>query len=104
MEVNLTAVFDLSKGLAPLLRRGVGGTIINIASIYGKRGPHWRLYEGTDMGNPAAYAASKGGLIQLTRWLATTLAPEVRANSISPGEYSETSLNHSLNATRSGHL
>lgn len=37
------------------------------------------------MGNPAAYAASKGGLVQLTRWLATTLAPQVRVNSISPG-------------------
>ena len=37
------------------------------------------------MGNPAAYAASKGGLLQLTRWLSTTLAPSVRANAISPG-------------------
>jgi NAD(P)-dependent dehydrogenase (short-subunit alcohol dehydrogenase family) len=43
------------------------------------------LYEGTAMGNPAAYAASKGGLLQLTRWLATTVAPQVRVNSISPG-------------------
>ena len=37
------------------------------------------------MSNPAAYAASKGGLIQLTRWLASTLAPDIRVNSISPG-------------------
>jgi NAD(P)-dependent dehydrogenase (short-subunit alcohol dehydrogenase family) len=37
------------------------------------------------MGNPAAYAASKGGLIQLSRWLATTLAPSIRVNCISPG-------------------
>ena len=37
------------------------------------------------MGNPAAYAASKGGVIQLTRWLSTTLAPEIRVNAISPG-------------------
>ncbi len=37
------------------------------------------------MSNPAAYAATKGGLIQLTRWLSTTLAPEIRVNSISPG-------------------
>ena len=37
------------------------------------------------MGSPAAYAASKGGLLQLTRWLSTVLAPDVRVNSISPG-------------------
>ncbi len=85
LEVNLTAAFDLSKRLAPLLKRGRGANIINIASIYGSYGPDHRLYEGTEMGNPAAYAASKGGLIQLTRWLATTLAPKVRVNALSPG-------------------
>ena len=85
LEVNLTAVFDLSKGLAPLLRSSKSGSIVNIASIYGMYGPNWRLYEGTSMNNPAAYGASKGGLIQLTRWLATTIAPEVRVNAISPG-------------------
>lgn len=85
LEVNLTAAFDLAKRLAPLLMRGRGGNIINIASIYGSFAPDYRLYEGTKMGNPAAYAASKGGLIQLTRWLATTLAPQVRVNAISPG-------------------
>lgn len=85
LEVNVTAAFDLAKGLAPLLRAGPGGSIVNIASIYGLHGPDWRLYEGTAMGNPAAYAVSKGGLIQLTRYLATTLAPEVRANCVAPG-------------------
>ena len=85
MEVNLTAVFDLSRGLAPLLKSSKNGSIVNIASIYGIYGPDWRLYEGTSMSNPAAYGASKGGLIQLTRWLATTIAPEVRVNAISPG-------------------
>ena len=37
------------------------------------------------MGNPAAYAVSKGGLLQLTRWLATVLAPDFRVNAITPG-------------------
>jgi NAD(P)-dependent dehydrogenase (short-subunit alcohol dehydrogenase family) len=48
-------------------------------------GPDFRLYTGTPMGNPGAYAASKGGLIQISRWLATALAPGVRVNSISCG-------------------
>jgi NAD(P)-dependent dehydrogenase (short-subunit alcohol dehydrogenase family) len=85
LEVNLTAVFDLCQGLSPTLKTAEGASIINIASIYGIYGPDWRLYEGTNMSNPAAYAASKGGLIQLTRWLATTIAPRVRVNAISPG-------------------
>lgn len=85
LEVNLTTAFDLSKSFAPLLKRSKGGSIINIASIYGSYGPDCSLYEGTEMGNSAAYAASKGGLIQLTRWMATTLAPQVRVNTISPG-------------------
>jgi len=85
LEVNLTAVFDFSKGLSPLLKASKNGSIVNVASIYGMHGPDWSLYEGTNMGNPAAYAASKAGLIQLTRWLATTISPEVRVNAISPG-------------------
>ncbi len=85
LEVNLTAIFDLCQGLTPLLRTGNGASIINVASIYGMHGPDWSLYEGTSMSNPAAYGASKGGLLQFTRWLATTIAPEVRVNAISPG-------------------
>jgi NAD(P)-dependent dehydrogenase (short-subunit alcohol dehydrogenase family) len=85
LEVNLTAIFDLCQGLTPMLKEGPGASIINIASIYGMNGPDWGLYEGTSMSNPAAYSASKGGLIQLTRWLATTIAPHIRVNSISPG-------------------
>jgi len=85
IEVNLTASFDLSKLLMKKLRKSGNGVIVNIASIYGVTGPVHSMYDGTDMGNPAAYSASKGGLIQLTRWLATTASPEVRVNAISPG-------------------
>jgi NAD(P)-dependent dehydrogenase (short-subunit alcohol dehydrogenase family) len=85
LEVNLTAAFDLCKQATPFLRASGHGNIINIGSIYGLYGPDWSLYENTAMANPAAYSASKGGLLQLTRWLATTLGPDVRVNSISPG-------------------
>jgi NAD(P)-dependent dehydrogenase (short-subunit alcohol dehydrogenase family) len=85
LDINLTAPFVLTQAAVPLLRRAPGATVINIASIYGVTGPDWRLYEGTELGNPAAYAASKGGLLQLTRWLATTLAPDIRVNAVSPG-------------------
>jgi NAD(P)-dependent dehydrogenase (short-subunit alcohol dehydrogenase family) len=85
LEVNLTAAFDLSKGLMPLLLESAGASIINVASIYGSHAPDYSLYAGTEMGNPAGYGVSKAGLVQLTRWLATTAGPRVRANALSPG-------------------
>ncbi len=85
LEVNLTAPFALTQLLTPDLRARKTGSIINVASIYALVGPVWSLYEGTEFGNPAGYAASKGGLVQLTRWLSTTLAPDVRVNAIAPG-------------------
>ncbi len=85
LEVNLTSVFILAQAAAPLLAASGRGSIINISSIYGMTGPDLRIYEGTGMGNPAAYGASKGGVLQLTRWLSTVLAPKVRVNAVSPG-------------------
>lgn len=85
MRVNLLAPFFLAQKLSPLLERSPGASIVNVASIYGVVGPDHGLYAGTDMTNPAAYAASKGGLIALTRWLSTVLAPNVRVNTVTPG-------------------
>lgn len=85
LEINLTAPFILTQACSEALARSQHGSVINIASIYGINGPDMQLYEGTSMGNPAAYAASKGGLIQLTRWLATVLSPDVRVNAITLG-------------------
>lgn len=81
--VNVDAAFVLAQEAAPLLARGPGAIVL-VASIYGFVAPQWSLYDGTAMANPAAYGASKGGLIQLGRYLATTLAP-VRVNCLSPG-------------------
>jgi NAD(P)-dependent dehydrogenase (short-subunit alcohol dehydrogenase family) len=85
LEVNLTAPFVLTQACAESLAESGKGSVVNVGSIYGMVGPDLRLYEGTGMGNAAAYAASKGGLLQLTRWLATALAPRVRVNAITPG-------------------
>ena len=85
LDVNLSAPFAIVQDMAPLLRASGHGAILNIASIYAHVGADLRLYAGTGMGNPAAYGASKAGLVQLTRWLATALAPDIRVNSLSPG-------------------
>ena len=84
-EVNLTSVFDLIKELQPNLIKSKKPSVINISSIYGIIGPDWNIYNNTKMGNPAVYAISKAGIIQLTRWLANTLAPKIRVNSITLG-------------------
>jgi len=85
LEVNLTSFFTLVQAATPYLRKSGKGSVVAISSIYGMSGPDWSLYEGTGLGNPAAYGASKGGLLQLVRWLSSTLGPDIRVNAVSPG-------------------
>lgn len=85
LRVNLTSAFVLVQEAHEALQQSGHSSVIFVSSIYGVVGPDWRLYEGTDMANPAAYGASKAGLVQLVRYLATLLAPSVRVNAISPG-------------------
>lgn len=85
LRVMLTGTFLATRACAPMLRASQSGAIVNIGSIYGMIGADFGLYAGTEMQNPAFYAASKGGIIQLTRYWATTLAPAIRVNCIAPG-------------------
>ena len=85
LETNLTANFSLLQRALPALKASGNGTVVTVLSTYALVGPDLRLYDDLPMGSPAAYAASKGGLLAFTRWAATVLAPEVRCNSISPG-------------------
>lgn len=86
LEVNLTAIFELTQACVPYLRKSGHGSIVNTASIYGIVGPDLRLYDDIPkMSNAAAYAASKGGVVQFTKWCATVLAPDIRVNAITPG-------------------
>lgn len=84
LDVNLSAPFLLTKLCLPLLKSHDHPvkSVINISSIYAMVGPQMELYAGTNMGNPAAYAASKAGLMQFTQWLACVEAPSIRANNI----------------------
>lgn len=85
LEVNLTGAFYLIQQCHNLMEKAEAPSIINVSSIYGFAGQKMSLYDGMDYLTPAAYAASKGGLIQLTRYLATVFAPRIRVNCISPG-------------------
>ena len=84
-RVSVTSAFVLAQEARQALAESGHGSVVLLSSIYGVVGPDFRLYESTDMHSPAGYAASKGGLLQLTRYLATLLAPEVRVNAVSPG-------------------
>jgi NAD(P)-dependent dehydrogenase (short-subunit alcohol dehydrogenase family) len=85
LRINLTSAFVLVQEAQEALCSSGHGSVILFSSIYGIVGPDMELYAGTAMANPAGYGASKGGLLQLTRYLATVLAPRVRVNAISPG-------------------
>jgi NAD(P)-dependent dehydrogenase (short-subunit alcohol dehydrogenase family) len=75
VDVNLTGLFAVCKATAPFLLAAGNATIVNIAS-----GVAIRPFAGS-----SAYAASKGGVLTLTRVLAQELAPKVRVNSVCPG-------------------
>jgi NAD(P)-dependent dehydrogenase (short-subunit alcohol dehydrogenase family) len=83
-QVNLRGYFVTSRWVAKeMVRRGAGGSIINIASISGV----------VATPNQAHYCALKGGVIALTRCMAVELAPlGIRVNAISPGAF-ETDIN-----------
>ena len=76
LDVNLTGPYIVVKSCLPRMIKEPGATIVNIASAQGLL-PNAPQY--------TAYAASKGGLINLTRSLAAELAPNIRVNSICPG-------------------
>ena len=86
LNSQLGGTFICCREAALNMKKTGGGSIINMASIYGVVAPDFSVYEGTDMTMPVAYAAIKSGIIGLTRYLATYYANyDIRVNSISPG-------------------
>jgi NAD(P)-dependent dehydrogenase (short-subunit alcohol dehydrogenase family) len=84
LEARLTAPFLLAQQAVPALRASGKGSLIVVGNLHGAIGPDWRVFEDGE-GTSIAEAAAGGGLLQMTRWLATTLAPQVRVNAIVPG-------------------
>ena len=85
MRLELTSIFVIAQEARKALAASGHGSAILLGSIYGVVGPMPSLYKGTHMANPVAYGVSKGGVLQMTRYLAIELAPDVRVNAISPG-------------------
>ncbi|NMG04785.1 SDR family NAD(P)-dependent oxidoreductase [Azoarcus taiwanensis] len=91
MAVNADGLFVMARECAKSMRRQGGGSIVQTASIYGAMAPDMRIYEGSEylgrqINTPPIYAASKGAVIALTRYLAALWASDgIRVNTISPG-------------------
>ena len=76
LETNLTSVFVTSQAVYPHLKRSGGGKIVNIGSMLSIFGAPFA----------APYGASKGGVVQLTKGLATAWAKDnIQVNAVLPG-------------------
>lgn len=93
LAINLKGAYSLSKAVAgPMIERGRGGRIINVASV------------GAIISYPkmSAYCASKGGLVQLTKVMALEwVRHNILVNAILPG-YFETPMNKQFFASETG--
>lgn len=91
MEVNLKGVFLTCQVFGSAMAKNKSGSIINISSIYGLVSPDQSIYQykrdrGEVFYKPISYSASKSGVLNLTRYLATYWARSgVRVNSLTLG-------------------
>jgi NAD(P)-dependent dehydrogenase (short-subunit alcohol dehydrogenase family) len=78
LDVNVRAIYLVSRAAVPAMRRGGGGSIVNTASVSAFRGSATRPSH--------AYAASKGAVLALTRAMAASYGRDrIRVNAICPG-------------------
>lgn len=85
LEFQLSSTFLCIQKTLPYLKES-NGSIVNLGSIYGVVGNDLTLYHNTNINPVAPYSAIKGGVINLTRYLASFYGSEgVRVNVVSPG-------------------
>lgn len=85
VDVNLVGYTLVAQEAVRRMLPQQSGNIINVSSIYGIVGPDQRIYpEGTQ--KPVDYFITKGGVVMLTKFLATTYGPKgIRANTLTLG-------------------
>lgn len=86
IDLQLNSYFLCCRLIANEMAKQKNGSVINIASIYGVVGPDFSVYDGTNITNPVAYSAIKGGIINMTKYFAAYFGKNnVRFNCVSPG-------------------
>jgi len=92
-NANLRAVFLSAKTFHPFLKENGGGAIVNVSSVHA-------IATSKDI---ATYAASKGGMVALTRSMAIEFAADdIRTNAILPGAVDTTMLREGMNRGHAG--
>ena len=86
VNMHLGGYFLMTQQVTKVMMKQNYGNIINMASIYGFSAPKFEIYEETDMTMAVEYAAIKGAIINITKYLASYLGKyNIRVNSIAPG-------------------
>ena len=86
LAVNLTGVFLCSQEIGKTMVEQKNGIIVNISSIYGLLGADQRIYGKSNLNSPVSYAATKGAIINLTKYLAAYWnRKNIRVNTLSLG-------------------
>jgi NAD(P)-dependent dehydrogenase (short-subunit alcohol dehydrogenase family) len=87
VDVNLAGAFNATQVFGTAMVAAGGGAIVNVGSLYATIAPEPRFYDHLPgFVKPAAYGASKAGLVHLTRYFARLWGPSgVRVNALSPG-------------------
>ena len=86
VDMHLNSYSWISRRVCLIMKEQKQGSLINFGSIYGVVGNDFTIYEGTEMNPPMAYSAIKGGIINLSRYLASCFGKyNVRVNTVCPG-------------------
>lgn len=86
LNLHLGGYYLMTHEVSKVMMKQKSGVIVNMSSHYGFVAPRFEIYQGTDMTMPVEYSAIKGGVLNLTRYLASYLGKyNIRVNSISPG-------------------
>ena len=88
IDGSVSGVFRVTKEILPIMVKNGGGSIINIASMYGVVSPNPSIYGDTGFDNPINYGVGKAGIIQFTKYIACHYGEKgIRINAISPGPF-----------------